>query len=115
MKTNKLPNQRFTVANSKVDREKTADRSIRVTDIPLYIKSEVIRSYYDQYGDIDTFSIDTRGTWQVAYITYKEQISIRPFYDTWSVSIMDFQVRAYPQNLFQIEYENRTAFTLKLS
>ncbi len=59
--TNKLDASRFLVANSKVDRANDAMLSIKVTDIPLDTKSEVVRSYFDQFGKIDKFSMDSRG------------------------------------------------------
>jgi len=58
-KTNKLTTPRFTVANSQQDQFRTADRSIKVTNIPLDTKSEVIRAYFDQFESITRFSMDS--------------------------------------------------------
>ena len=57
-KTNKLTTSHFTVANLQQNRLRTADRSIKVTNIPLDTKSEVIRAYFDQFGTITRFSMD---------------------------------------------------------
>ena len=95
-KTNKLSVSCFTVANSQQDRFRTTDRSIKVTNIPLDIKSEVIRAYFDQFGTITRFSIDSQNIWQIAFITFEEKSSINHYYYQWSTNIMDYSVKVFP-------------------
>jgi RNA recognition motif-containing protein len=73
---------RFTPGNSKQMRSLEADRSIRVHNIPLETKSDVIRYYFDKFGTITKFSMNTHREWQIAYITYESKDQIARFYDT---------------------------------
>ncbi len=113
--THKLSEPRFTIANSKEKRSNEADRSIKITDIPLDTKSEVVKACFSQFGNITRFSMDTRGLWQTAYITYDCRDAIVPFHNKWSFPIMDYFVRVYPMNLNNDQLEARSAYTLKLT
>src|ERR1044072_2723098 len=78
-------------------------------------KSDVISYFFNQYGKITKFSMNTYGKWQTAYITYEDKTSVTKFYDTWAVMIMDFMVRVFPQNLEQQSIDDREAYSLKLA
>ncbi len=58
------------IDNSKHDRQKEADRTIVVHDIPLNIKSEIVKQYFTQYDIIIRFFMMTTSLWQRAYIIY---------------------------------------------
>jgi hypothetical protein len=58
-KKHNISSPRFAIANSKQARIAEADRSIRVTNIPLDTKSDVIRYYFEKYGKITKFSMNT--------------------------------------------------------
>src|SRR6266498_44012 len=104
------------IGNSKFDRQAEADRTAVIRDIPLFCNSETIKQYFAQFGDITRFSMTTTGMWQRAYIVYKDASTIQQLQsDVWSLDIMDFSVRVYPLNLSKEDYEDREAYSLKLT
>src|SRR6266498_603109 len=104
------------ISNSKFDRQAEADRTAVIRDIPLFCNSETIKQYFAQFGDITRFSMTTTGMWQCAYVVYKDASTIsRLKADVWSLDIMDFSVRVHPLNLSKEDYEDREAYSLKLT
>ncbi len=104
------------IGNSKHDRQKEADRTMVVHDIPLNIKSEIVKQYFTQYGIIVRFLITTTGFWQRAYVIYDitsivDQLRTR----VWSLTIINFSVHMHSLNLSVDEMEERNAYILKLS
>src|SRR5215208_3125387 len=94
--TNKdaLPSATFNKVNSNEIRSAEADRTVYVRDIPLYAKSETIKSFFTKYGKIDRFSMTTIGPWQQAFIVYEKGTQLDNLNTTvWAVSIMDFSCR----------------------
>jgi hypothetical protein len=115
-KISDFKSQNFVIINSKEQREKEKDRTIRVTDIPLNVKSEDIKNFFENEGNITRFSMITRGVWQSAYIVYDDPRSIKAFYDhVWSIQILDFRARVYPLDLSDEQLEHRNAFSCKLT
>ena len=104
------------IGNSKFDRQAEADRTAVVRDIPLFCNSETIKQYFAKFGDITRFSMTTTGMWQRAYVIYKDASTIYQLKsDVWSLDIMDFSVRVHPLNLSKEDYEDREAYSLKLT
>src|SRR6266540_2314795 len=104
------------IGNSKFDRQAEADRTAVVRDIPLFCNSETIKQYFAKFGDITRFSMTTTGMWQRAYVVYKDASTIYQLKsDVWSLDIIDFSVRVHPLNLSKEDYEDREAYSLKLT
>src|SRR6266508_2425249 len=104
------------IGNSKFDRQAEADRTAVIRDIPLFCNSETIKQYFAQFGDITRFSMTTTGMWQRAYVVYKDAFTISQLKsDVWSLDIIDFSVRVHPLNLSKEDYEDREAYSLKLT
>src|SRR6266511_2720983 len=104
------------IGNSKFDRQAEANRTAVIYDIPLFCKSETIKQYFAQFGDITRFSMTTTIMWQRAYVVYKDASTIsRLKADVWSLDIMDFSVRVHSLNLSKDDYEDRKAYSLKLT
>src|SRR6266540_3057941 len=104
------------IGNSKFDRQAEANRTAVVRDIPLFCNSETIKQYFAKFGDITRFSMTTTGMWQRAYVVYKDASTIYQLKsDVWSLDIMDFSVRVHPLNLSKEDYEDREAYSLKLT
>ena len=57
------------VKQQKLDAEK--GRTIKVADISLFVKSDVVRNFFARYGTISRFSMIIRGPWQIAFIVYE--------------------------------------------
>ncbi len=58
----------------------------------------------------------TIGMWQRAYVVYKEASTISQLKsDLWSLNIIDFSVQVHLLNLSKEDYENREAYSLKLT
>src|SRR5688572_19743990 len=86
------------VKQLKLDAEKS--RTIKVSDIPLFFKSDVIQNFFAKFGTITRFSLIVRGPWQIAFIVYENNDSIKQFYnDTWSVFFLEFALRVEPTDL----------------
>ncbi|CAI2187489.1 4138_t:CDS:1, partial [Funneliformis geosporum] len=78
-------------------------RCIKVNDISLFVKSEIVRNVFKNYGRICRFSMITRGPWQIAFIVYESPDSIQQFYNnTWSILLMEFSVRIEPTDINKI-------------
>src|SRR3954454_9948044 len=98
----------------KIDAEK--GRTIKVSDIPLFFKSEVIRNFFAKFGTITRFSLIVRGPWQIAFIVYENNDAIKQFYnDTWSVSFLEFALRVESTDLDPMQTTLRQQFELKLT
>ena len=91
------------------------NRTIQVIDIPLDIKSPLIRATFSQYGKITDLSTQTRGLYQHAFITFEDASSLDAFKSTWSVFIERHSVRVLPLILTPDEREQRKLHCLKLS
>src|SRR6266540_1135492 len=104
------------IGNSKFDRQAEANRTAVIYDIPLFCNSETIKQYFAKYGDIARFSMTTTSMWQRAYVVYKDASTISQLKsDVWSLDIMDFSVRVHSLNLSKEDYEDREAYSLKLT
>ena len=110
-----LDNITFTPKNSKIARVEEIDKTIRVTDIPLFIKSEAVKQFFSKFGIIQRFSMIHRGAFQTAYIVYSNSTNIIKLYDEiWSVDMFDFAVRIYPLGLTEDQLETRHKFAIRL-
>ena len=98
-KKHNVSSSRFFVTNFKQIRIAEADQSIRVTNIPLDTKSDIIRYYFEKYRKITKFFINTYNEWQTAYITFESKDNIITFYESWAILIMDYMIKVFPQNL----------------
>jgi hypothetical protein len=47
------------------------DKTIQVIDIPLGVKTPIIRSTFERFGNITRLTTQTRGMHQHAFITYE--------------------------------------------
>ncbi len=104
------------IGNSKFDWQAEADWITVIRDIPLFCNSETIKQYFTKFGDITRFSMTTIGMWQRAYVVYKEASTISQLKsDLWSLNIIDFSVQVHLLNLSKEDYENREAYSLKLT
>ena len=56
-----LDNVVFTPMNSQIARIGEHDKTIRVIDIPLHIKSDIVKQFFSQFGIIQRFSMVSRG------------------------------------------------------
>ena len=78
------------------------DKTIQVIDIPLGVKTPIIRSTFERFGNITRLTTQTRGMHQHAFITYETQQMVQPFFDSiWSVFILKDCVRVLPKTLPQ--------------
>ena len=103
-----------TAKKQRIDAEK--GRCIKVNDIPLFVKSDVVRNFFQQRGTIARFSMITRGPWQIAFIVYESPDAIKSFYnDVWSLPLLDFAVRIEPTDLDAMQLILRQQFELKLT
>ncbi|CAI2184194.1 5727_t:CDS:1, partial [Funneliformis geosporum] len=79
-------------------------RCIKVNDIPLFVKSDIVRNSFEKYGRICRFSMIIRGPWQITFIIYESLDFIQQFYDNiWSILLMEFSVRIEPTNITEIQ------------
>jgi hypothetical protein len=91
-------------------------KTIQVIDIPLGVKTPVIRSTFERYGNITRLTTQTRGMYQHAFITYETQKDVQPFFDSiWSVFILKDCVRVLPKTLSQQARDLRREHCVKIS
>src|SRR3989337_1303725 len=102
--------------NSKANRTQEIDRTLVVSDIPLYVKSDIIKDFFAAKATLSRFSMITTGAWQKAFVVFEDKQHVQEFYETsWSISIMDFNVRVEPIDLPDEFRDLRKAFCLKLT
>ncbi|CAH1767780.1 8983_t:CDS:2, partial [Entrophospora sp. SA101] len=90
--------------------------TIQVCDIPLDIKTPIIRSTFSRFGTIVKLSVQTRGLYQHAFITFAESQNIQEFHTkTWSVYILKDSTRVIPLTLDEEQRNNRRIYSIKLS
>ena len=90
-------------------------RSIRVTEIPLHFSEDDLHNHFSTYGSISRLSLDTKGIWQVAVITFDRADSIMGFYESWGTILFKHLLRVYPLDLPNDQYELRKKFIVKLT
>ena len=111
-----LDNAIFLAKNSQAQRAAESKRTVKVTDIPLNVKSEDVKQFFTKYGIIERFSMVSRGAFQTAYVVYNQSADLSALYDdTWSVDMLDFSVRLYPLDLSAKQLALRHEFVLKLA
>ncbi|CAB4376440.1 unnamed protein product [Rhizophagus irregularis] len=61
--------------------------TIKVFNIPLYMENYNLKAVFSRYGELEEDGITTRlkGIYRQAFITYKDELSLQPFYAQWSV------------------------------
>jgi hypothetical protein len=92
------------------------DKTIQVIDIPLGVKTPIIRSTFERFGNITRLTTQTRGMHQHAFITYETQQMVQPFFDSiWSVFILKDCVRVLPKTLPQQARDLRREHCIKIS
>jgi hypothetical protein len=110
----------FTIVNpeaKKVNQDAEKGRTLKVSDIPLFVKSDVLRNYFStKYGKISRFSMIIRGPWQIAFIVFENADVIKPFYNhLWSVKFLEVALRVEPTDLNPLQTSLRQQFELKLT
>ena len=92
-------------------------RTIKVTNLPLNIKTEDINNMFSKYGTITNLVVRTpkNSLWQVAYITYDSPTAITLFHTSWSRLVFNDSVRVYPCTLTKEEVNNRNNYRIKLT
>src|SRR6266511_4272745 len=102
--------------NSKANRVQESDRTLVISDIPLYVKSDIVKDFFATKFKLTRFSVITTEAWQKAFVVFENKSDIQDYYDDlWSISIMDFNVRLEPIDLPDENRELHKAFCLKLT
>jgi len=57
-----LENKKFYPLNLRTNHSNEQGHTIRIIDIPLYVKSEIIKEYFTKQGNVTRFSTITRGS-----------------------------------------------------
>jgi len=77
-------------AAKKIKQDAENGRTLKVSDIPLFVKSDVLRNFFSRYGAITRFSMIVRGPWQITFIVFENADIIKPFYnDLWSIKFLE--------------------------
>jgi RNA recognition motif-containing protein len=97
-------------------RDKESNRTVKVSDLPLDIKSHTVKNIFSHFGPIERVGMGLSGKWQHAYVIFENADSTKEFYDqTWSIPVLGSYVRVTPVNLTEDQYKIRNQFCLKLS
>ena len=103
-------------AEKKIKQDAEKGRTLKISDIPLFVKSDVLRNYFSKYGKISRFSMIVRGPWQIAFIVFETADVIKPFYDNlWSIRFLEYALRVEPTDLNEIQTALHQQFELKLT
>src|SRR5215216_3850393 len=109
----------FTVvdpAQKQIKQDAEKGRTLKISDIPLFVKSDVLRNYFAKYGTITRFSMIICGLWQIAFIVFEKAETIKPFYDDhWSIQFLENALRVEPTDLDPMQISLRQQFELKLT
>ena len=83
------------------------NRTLRVTDIHLNLKKEIISSIFSKYGTVTNIRMQTHDLWQHAYVTYDNPKAIELFNTSWSRYIYNDCVRMYPASFTPEQVKHR--------
>jgi len=100
---------------SSSDEDEDNQNTIKVLDIPLQMKSHILRAVFSAYGEIKAIRMQTRGIYQRAYIVYTNNDAVSHFKSHWSVYVLKDRVKVIPMMLNEQELEDRQKFCLKLA
>ncbi|CAJ0827851.1 3012_t:CDS:2, partial [Entrophospora sp. SA101] len=90
-------------------------RTIKIMDIPLNAKKDIIKNIFNKFGEVETISMRPSGMWYTALITFKSENTIIELQNTWSVSYFKDSMRIYPYKDYQKFYQQRNCHVLKLT
>ncbi|UZO04253.1 uncharacterized protein OCT59_024644 [Rhizophagus irregularis] len=92
-------------------------RTIKVFNIPLYMENYNLKAVFSRYGELEEDGITTRlkGIYRQAFITYKDELSIQPFYAQWSVWAFKECLSVVPVLLSEDKKSERFQFAAKIN
>ncbi|CAB4375486.1 unnamed protein product [Rhizophagus irregularis] len=92
-------------------------RTIKVFNIPLYMENYNLKAVFSRYGELEEDGITTRlkGIYRQAFITYKDELSLQPFYAQWSVWAFKECLSVVPVLLSEEKKSERFQFAAKIN
>ena len=78
----------------KIDQKQ---RTLFVTDIPLFTTADQLRGAFSRFGNISHCRLFTKKLYQHATITYDDTTAVDYFADVWSAIVCGFAVRVVPE------------------
>lgn len=90
-------------------------RTIKIMDIPLNAKKDIIKNTLNKIGEVETISMRPSGMWYTALITFKSENTITELQNTWSISYFKDSMRIYPYKDYKNFYQQRNSYVLKLT
>ncbi|UZO12198.1 uncharacterized protein OCT59_003746 [Rhizophagus irregularis] len=92
-------------------------RTIKVFNIPLYMENYNLKAVFSRYGELEEDGITTRlkGIYRQAFITYKDELSVQPFYAQWSVWAFKECLSVVPVLLSDDKKSERFQFAAKIN
>ncbi|CAB4381957.1 unnamed protein product [Rhizophagus irregularis] len=93
------------------------NRTIKVFNIPLYMENYNLKAVFSRYGELEEDGITTRlkGIYRQAFITYKDELSLQPFYAQWSVWAFKECLSVVPVLLSEDKKSERFQFAAKIN
>ena len=94
------------------------ERSIIITDIPLFFAASDITTYFKKFGLIDDYKFSTPkgANFQKAVLTFQDANAVRTFGQggRWSIFTQGHCLRVYPSTLTPEEQKNRLQYSAVL-
>jgi hypothetical protein len=102
----------FQKFDAKALKAEKINRTIVITDIPMYAKADPIKAGFLKYGPIVDFHMRTpfKSKFQVAELTFAEERSVKYFENKWSIMIMGEIFRVKPQYYTRDQSDARSNF-----
>ena len=100
----------------KTEDDVTLERNatIQVIDIPMNLKTHVVRAVFEKFGEIKSISMKTVKYYQQAFIRFTDVNIAKGFIDLWSIYIGQDSVRILPLILDEQQRQLRKEFCMKL-
>ncbi len=93
-----LPYEEIHQQPTAEDIRKEKQRTIQVLDLPLEVRTPLLRAIFSKYDEIEKIELITRGIYQQAFIRYKKLDTVDSFKNIWSVLVKRHGVRVISLN-----------------
>ncbi|CAB4423684.1 unnamed protein product [Rhizophagus irregularis] len=102
-----LLNLVFTLYSPAEARRSDEEKSLFVTDIPLFLNETQIRQAFSRYGTVVKCKLTTRNHYYNAHIQFADTSSVAQFEDTWAIICLGNSLRVCPASYPKSQRDSR--------
>ncbi|CAB4440207.1 unnamed protein product [Rhizophagus irregularis] len=102
-----LLNLVFTPYSPAEARRSDEEKSLFVTDIPLFLNETQVRQAFSRYGTVVKCKLTTRNHYYNAHIQFADASSVTQFEDTWAIICLGNSLRVCPASFPKSQRDSR--------